>query len=76
MKSRRTDCSSGSIHSVSMVLIQIRDIDEQVRDELKARAARGGVSFNAYLTSLLEHAAKQTRRLARAAAGLIDVTVI
>ena len=54
-----------------MVLIQIRDVDQQVRDELKARAATEGVSFNSYLTALLTHAAKQAPRdqvLARIAA--------
>jgi plasmid stability protein len=45
-----------------MVLIQIRDVDTEVRDTLKARAAKEGVSFNTYLTSLLVHAAKQTPR--------------
>lgn len=53
------------------VLIQIREVDEAVRDELKARAARSGVSLNAYLVGLLTAtAARPTREevLARIAA--------
>ena len=38
------------------VLIQIRDVDVAVRDELKVRAAEQGVSLNSYLRSLLEDA--------------------
>lgn len=53
------------------VLVQIRDVDATVRDELKARAMRAGVSFNAYLRDLLTEAASRPTReavLARIAA--------
>ncbi|MDO5677873.1 MAG: hypothetical protein Q4G35_10255 [Propionibacteriaceae bacterium] len=36
------------------VLIQIRDVDEGVRDRLKGRAAEEGVSLNTLLRQLLE----------------------
>lgn len=46
------------MHNVWMsVLVQIRDVDESVRDQLKARAARSGISFNSYLRDLLTSAA-------------------
>lgn len=35
------------------VTIQIRDLDESVRDRLKARAVAEGESFNSYLKRLL-----------------------
>jgi plasmid stability protein len=44
------------------VLVQIRDVDASVRDELKARAARSGVSFNSYLRDLLAVAAARPTR--------------
>lgn len=44
------------------VLVQIRDVDAAVRDELKARATRAGVSFNAYLRDLLTEAAARPTR--------------
>lgn len=53
------------------VLVQIRDVSPAVRDELKARAARDGVSLNSYLRDLLEVAAARPSRddvLARIAA--------
>lgn len=44
------------------VLVQIRDVDEAVREQLKARAAAEGVSFNSYLRGLLaDEAARPTR---------------
>ncbi len=46
------------MHNVWMsVLVQIRDVDESVRDQLRARAARSGISFNSYLRDLLTSAA-------------------
>lgn len=53
------------------VLIQIRDVDERVRDVLKARAAQEGVSLNTLLRRLLDDAAARPSRaevLARIAA--------
>ena len=44
------------------VLVQIRDVDAAVRDELKARASRDGVSLNSYLRDLLTQAATTPRR--------------
>lgn len=44
------------------ILLQIRDVDKRVRDELKARAALEGKSLNAYLKSLLEDAVASPRR--------------
>lgn len=38
------------------VLLQVRDVDERVRDELKSRAAAEGKSLNAYLQALLSEA--------------------
>lgn len=44
------------------MLVQIRDVDETVRDQLKARAAAEGVSLNAYLSALLTEAAGRPTR--------------
>ncbi|MFB9733288.1 MULTISPECIES: FitA-like ribbon-helix-helix domain-containing protein [Ornithinimicrobium] len=44
------------------VLIQIRDVDETVRDTLKARAARQGISLNLLLRRLLEEEASRPER--------------
>ncbi|GAA5165832.1 FitA-like ribbon-helix-helix domain-containing protein [Ornithinimicrobium tianjinense] len=44
------------------VLIQIRDVDESVRDVLKARAARQGISLNLLLRRLLEDEAARPER--------------
>ena len=44
------------------VLVQIRDVDQTVRDQLKARAARSGMSFNSYLRDLLNSAAARPVR--------------
>ena len=44
------------------VLVQIRDVDETVRDQLKARAARSGMSFTSYLRDLLNSAAARPVR--------------
>lgn len=38
------------------VLVQVRDVDQAVRDELKSRAATEGKSLNAYLLTLLADA--------------------
>lgn len=66
---RRTDFLT-RIHSaynrtyaVTMpVLVQVRDVDAAVRDELKARASRHGVSLNSYLRDLLTQAATTPTR--------------
>jgi plasmid stability protein len=53
------------------VLIQIRNVDESVRDALKARAAQQGISLNLLLRRLLEDEAARPDRadvLARVAA--------
>lgn len=44
-----------SIQNVCMsgVLVQVRGVDPQVRDRLKARAAAAGMSLNSYLQGLL-----------------------
>lgn len=44
------------------VLIQIRDVHEHVRDALKARAARQGISLNLLLRRLLEEEAARPER--------------
>ncbi|WP_122263827.1 FitA-like ribbon-helix-helix domain-containing protein [Ornithinimicrobium cerasi] len=44
------------------VLIQIREVDESVRDVLKARAARQGISLNLLLRRLLEDEAARPER--------------
>ncbi|HQF03426.1 MAG TPA: hypothetical protein PLA46_03295 [Phycicoccus sp.] len=41
------------------VTIQIRELDESVRDRLKARAAQDGESFNSYLKRLLAREAEK-----------------
>lgn len=53
------------------VTIQIRDLDQSVRDRLKARAATEGESLNSYLRRLLTREAErppQAEVFARAAA--------
>ncbi len=46
------------IHNAFMgVLVQIREVDEEVRDRLKASAAAEGLSLNAYLVRLLSREA-------------------
>lgn len=42
---------------MASVLVQIRGVDIQTRDELAARAARRGMSLTAYLRELLEREA-------------------
>ena len=44
------------------VLLQIRDVDPDVRDELKARASKVGMSLNAYLKDVLTQAASAPTR--------------
>ena len=44
------------------VLIQIRDVPEEVRRRLKARAASKGESLNEHLRRLLEEAAARPTR--------------
>jgi plasmid stability protein len=66
-----------------MALVQIRGVDDRVRDELKARAASRGVSLNAFLVALLEEAARRpsrelvldriARRLERSSVSSTDV---
>lgn len=38
---------------MSGVLVQIRDVDREVRDRLKAKASEKGLSLNSYLKELL-----------------------
>lgn len=38
---------------MSGVLVQVRGVDPEVRDRLKARAAAAGMSLNSYLQGLL-----------------------
>lgn len=45
------------------VLVQIRDVDESVRDTLKARAAARGQSLNSYLRALLTETARRPSRV-------------
>jgi len=40
------------------VLVQIRDVDENVRDKLKAKAQQEGISLNALLKDLLAREAR------------------
>lgn len=66
-----------------MALLQIRDVSEQARRELKARAAARGESLNSYLLDLLEREVarptvqavldRAARRAGRAAASSVDV---
>ena len=42
-----------------MVAVTIRDVPEGVRDELAARAARGGQSLQEYLRTLLVNVAEK-----------------
>lgn len=42
--------------------MQIRDVDPEVRDRLKALAAQKGLSMNAYLKSILEQAGRRPTR--------------
>ena len=67
------------------VAITIRNVPEEVRDELAARAARSGRSLQEYLVSLLtelttrplvEDAVADARRRARAAGRTIDAAEI
>ena len=61
-------CETGEM----AVTIQIRDLDEAVRDRLKARAVVEGESFNSYLKRLLaREAAKPPTQedIARVAGG-------
>lgn len=44
------------------VLVQIRDVDEAVRDRLKEHAAARGVSLNSYLKELLARDASMPPR--------------
>lgn len=44
------------------VLVQIRDVDESVRDRLKGHAAAQGVSLNSYLKELLARDASMPPR--------------
>ena len=45
------------------VLVQIRDVDESVRDTLKARAAARGQSLNSFLKALLTETARRPSRV-------------
>lgn len=64
-------------------LLQIRDVPDDVRRTLKARAAARGESLNRYLLGLLEHEAAQptvgevldraARRAGRGGASIVDV---
>jgi plasmid stability protein len=67
------------------VAITIRNVPEEVRDELAARAARSGRSLQEYLAGLLteltarplvEDAVADARRRARAAGRTIDAAEI
>jgi plasmid stability protein len=66
-------------------LLQIRDVPEQTRRELKARAAARGQSLNAFLLDLvnrevarptvaevLERAAQRAERASGSAAGIVE----
>ena len=51
------------MHNAGMgVMIQVRDVDEDVRDALKARAAARGQSLNSYLKQLLSETARHPSR--------------
>ena len=45
-----------------MALLQVRDLDDEVRRELKARAAREGVSLNSLVRDLLSEAMARPSR--------------
>jgi antitoxin FitA len=47
--SRRLDTSRCNMHNGCMTLIQVRDVPEEVRDELARRAALSGKSLQSYL---------------------------
>jgi plasmid stability protein len=74
-----------SYNAVMPVAITIRNVPEEVRDELAARAARSGRSLQEYLAGLLaelttrpsvEDAVGNARRRARAAGRTIDAAAI
>lgn len=61
-----------------MVAVTIRDVPDDVRDELAARAALAGQSLQAYLRDLLVHAAEKPTAdqvLARARARVVATDV-
>jgi antitoxin FitA len=51
--------ASYAILEVMGVLVQIRDVPEEVHRTLKARAAASGVSLSEYLRSMLTNAASR-----------------
>lgn len=62
------------------VLVQIRDVDEDVRDRLKRRAAEDGVSLNALLREVLRRESEIPSRSSvvariRARGDLVDAPV-
>lgn len=62
------------------VLVQIRDVDEDVRDRLKERAAADGVSLNSLLRDILTRESEIPSRAAlfarlRARGNLVDESV-
>ncbi len=71
------------MYHVFMALLQIRNVPDEVRRDLKARAAARGESLNAYLLDLLERdVARPTvkdvldraaRRAGRASASAVEV---
>lgn len=57
-------------------LLQIRNVPDDVRRALKARAAAQGESLNAYLLGLIERdVARPDARLARSSGNLVQVEV-
>ena len=62
------------------VLVQIRDVDDDVRNRLKAKALEEGISLNAYLVRLLTRDAEVPSRATviariRARGNLVDDSV-
>lgn len=47
------------LHAVSMPMIQIRNVPGEVHRELKARAARAGMTLSDYLLAMIRKAAEK-----------------
>lgn len=51
--------SATCLHALSMAMIQIRNVPDPVHRELKARAARAGMTLSDYLLDLIRRAAER-----------------
>ena len=80
------DVSTSIMHGMGS-LLQVRDVPEEARRALKARAASRGQSLNSYLLDVIERevtrptvaevlarAAERTERAAASAVNVVDAT--